>query len=80
MVITPYMSVFVVPQAIISLIPILKRPPVSRVLDEHVCVSYRATQLTVVDHGNVFFLCRTHQGISPVKLEALTTMQIQQFI
>ena len=37
--ISPYTPVFVVPQAIISLIPILKRPPVSRTPREYVAGS-----------------------------------------
>jgi hypothetical protein len=73
---TPYMLVFVVPQAIISLIPILKRPPVSRAIGEYV-VSYPDTRLTVVDHGDVFFLRGTYQSVSPIELEALTTVQTQ---
>jgi hypothetical protein len=73
------MSVFVVPQAIISLIPILKRPPVSRAPDEQK-VRYPDIQLTVVDHGDVLLLSGTYQRISPIELEALATMQIQKFI
>ena len=73
------MSVFVVPQAIISLIPILKRPPVSRTRGEW-GLNYADIQLTVVDHGDVFLLGGTHQRISPIELEALATMQIQKFI
>jgi len=36
--------------------------------------------LTVVDHGDIFFLCGAYQSIPPIELEALTTMQIQEFI
>lgn len=76
---TLHMSVFVVPHAIISLIPILKRPPVSGTPAE--CVAgHPDTRLTVVDHGDVFLLGGAYQRISPIELKALTTMQIQQFI
>jgi len=73
------MSVFVVPQAIISLIPILKRPPVSRTLGEQE-LRCPDIQLTVVDHGDVLLLSGTYQRVSPIELEALATMQIQKFI
>ena len=74
-----YTSVFVVPQAIISLIPILKRPPVSTPPDEReLCCA--DIQLTVIDHGDVFLLRGTYQSVSPVELKALATMQIQKFI
>ena len=73
------MSVFVVPQAIMSLIPILKRPPVSGSPVEYV-LSHPEAWLTVVDHGDVFLLSRTDQRISPIELKALTTMQTQKFI
>jgi hypothetical protein len=43
-------------------------------------VSNHDSELTVVDHGDVFLLGGTYQRISPVKLEALTTMQIEKFI
>lgn len=62
-----------------SLIPILKRPPVSREQNEDV-MRYPGCRLTVVDHGNVFLLGGAYQRIPPVELEALTTMQIEKFI
>ena len=62
-----------------SLIPILKRPPVSRKPIEYT-ISYPGSRLTVVDHGDIFLFGGTYQRISPVELEALTTMQIQKFI
>jgi len=73
------MSVFVVPQAIMSLIPILKRPPVSGTL-VHCAMDGKNAQLTVVDHVDVFLFGGTHQRIPPIELKALTTMQIQKFI
>ena len=62
-----------------SLIPILKRPPVSRKPIEPT-VTDLDSRLTVVHHGDVFLLGWTYQRVSPVELEALSTMQIQEFI
>lgn len=61
-----------------SLIAILNKPPVSVTsLSE---VNLGQIRLTVVDHGNILFFCRTLQMFPPIELNPLSTMQIQQFI
>jgi hypothetical protein len=75
-----HISVLVVAHAIMSLIPMRKRPPVSEEkkspsISKIRILNQKGDERTVVNHGDILFLRRTCQRIAPEQLETLSAVK-----